>query len=474
MSTAVRVLKPQWYLVSSSTCDFQIEGDRVECYFAESADEPSGAPDKNRAGTQAVKTLRGGQVYAFHQVDGLRLWAYPKDNGALVIVDDRGGFPIAQQITYGMLTAFSELKVAQYDPVGAWTFPYNINTRLVRTETENGGAVSQDGSFAVINTGTAADGAASIRSRTPIRYQPGVGGLVRFTAIFTEGQPDSEQLVGLGDELDGLFFGFKGESFGVVRRNNGVDEFTAQADWNELPFDELDPTKLNVYQIQYQWLGAGEIRFYVEVPGFGGFVLMHRIKYANTETDVSIQNPSLPLIAMVKNDGNTTDLEVRTPSGSSGLEGDSLNRSQRALYGSDAVEDDVTTEVPILSIRNPDTYQGSANRLSLRIEFVKVTAISNAGNRIGRFRIYEDATLTGASFTAIDADTTPAERDVSATAVSGGIGIASTAIAANQNDTLNFGATFPFLVPPGTTVTITAQANAAIDVGVSITFDSEV
>lgn len=474
MSVGIRVVKPQWYLVSSSTCNFQIEGKNVECYFTEAPDKPTDAPAKNRAGTTPVKTLRGGQVYTFNQVDGVRLWAYPKDNGAVVVVDDRGGFPIAQQIAYGSLTAFGETKVAQYEAVGAWSFPYNINLRIVDSRTDNGGTITQDNSFAVLNTGTAADGEASIRARVPVRYQPGVGGLVRFTAIFTPGEADSEQLVGIGDDVDGLFFGYKGAEFGVVRRNNGVDQFTAQSDWNELPFDDLDPTRLNVYQIQYQWLGAGEIRFYVEIPGFGGFVLMHRVKYANTETDVSLQNPSLPLIALVKNAGNTTNLELRTPSGSSGVEGDSLNRSQRALYGADAVETSVTTEVPILSIRNPETYQGLANRLSLRVQFIKVTAISNAGNRIGRFRVYEDATLTGASFTALDANTTPAQRDAAATAFSGGIVIASTAIAANQNDTIPFAAVFPFIIPPGSSVTITAQAVTAIDVGVSITFDSEV
>lgn len=473
MSVAIRLTEKRWYLVSVETCEFQIEGKNVPVWFAESATEPASAPDGNQPGTVEYKTLVGGQIYEFRQVDAVRLWAYPTNNGATIIVDSRAGFPIAQQIQFGALTAFGEMKVAEYDAVGAWTFPYNVNSRLIRSTTVATGSVSQSGSFAVLQTGTATDGEATIETRRAVRYPPGQGGLVRFTAIYNSPAADSQQEVGLGDALDGLFFGYVGEQFGIIRRNNGVDFFTPQSEWNGQPFDEINPQLLNVYQIQYQWLGAGEIRFYVEFPNFGGFVLVHRIIYANTDTDVSFQNPSLPLRASIRNDGNATNLELRTPSGTAGVEGDSADRSQRALFGAEAGAGNVTSQEPILSVRNPLTYQGKANRLTLRINFIK-TGAAGTNNRVVVFRVYLNATLSGASFSPISANETPAERDNSAVSRSGGQLIASTQVPFNGVDTIDFSGSVEFFVVPGETVTVTAASSQSVDVGVSINFDSEV
>ena len=56
-------------------------------------------------------------------------------------------------------------------------------------------------------------------------------------------------------------------------------DFIAQADWNRDTFESLDPQKGNVYEIKYQYLGFGNIDFYVE--GNNGFVLVHRLEYVN-------------------------------------------------------------------------------------------------------------------------------------------------------------------------------------------------
>jgi len=41
MSIAIRVLKPEWKLISTYACEYQIEGDNVECYFTEAATTPT-------------------------------------------------------------------------------------------------------------------------------------------------------------------------------------------------------------------------------------------------------------------------------------------------------------------------------------------------------------------------------------------------------------------------------------------------
>ena len=56
---------------------------------------------------------------------------------------------------------------------------------------------------------------------------------------------------------------------------------------------DLDHQKLNVYQINFRWLGAGEMRFAIEDPNTGDLVFFHHLHYSNQNTDVHLDNPSL-------------------------------------------------------------------------------------------------------------------------------------------------------------------------------------
>lgn len=81
-----------------------------------------------------------------------------------------------------------------------------------------------------------------------------------------------------------------------------VNDWTYQADFNIDTLDgngpsgvNLDTTKLNVWQINFRWLGAGEIRFAVENPINGDMIFFHHEHYSNRNTDVHIDNPSLKI-----------------------------------------------------------------------------------------------------------------------------------------------------------------------------------
>lgn len=474
MSIAVRVLKEEWHLVSTYSCVFQVEGYGVECYFTESIEAPTEAPSGNRAGTTAVKTMLGGKVYHFSNVDGTKLYAYPKGNGAVVVVDSRSGATIADEMRFSQITAFGELKVAELVPKAAWAFPYNISTLNYIPVEENGGTVTHSGAFAVLSTGTAVDGAASLATRLTMRYFPGIGGIIRFTAIFTEGVAESEQFIGYGDDTDGLFFGYSGATFGVLRRSGGTDYFTALSDWTDLGglATGFDPTKLNVYEIQYQWLGGGEIRFFIEDRDYGNLVVVHRVKYANTYTDVSMRNASLPLHAYVMNSGNDTNIVLQSPSASAGLEGTDSSRALRALGEADNLKSiEATTLTPILSVRNPLTYESLANRLSIYFDIATVS-MTSTNLAVVQFRILLNATLTGAAFAPFYAGGSPAEIDVAATAVSGGLPVRGITLAGQGNQVL------PRIedarIVPGDILTIVAYASKICDVAASITFDAEI
>ena len=98
---------------------------------------------------------------------------------------------------------------------------------------------------------------------------------------------------------------------------NHTSNWTYQEDWN---FDTmtgvggttnpsgitLDPTKLNVYQINFRWLGVGEMRFAIENPSTGDMMPVHHIHYSNRHNTVHLDNPSLKIGYVAANlDGNT-------------------------------------------------------------------------------------------------------------------------------------------------------------------------
>ena len=108
---------------------------------------------------------------------------------------------------------------------------------------------------------------------------------------------------------------------------NHTSNWTYQENWN---FDTmtgvggttnpsgvtLDPTKLNVYQINFRWLGVGEMRFAIENPNTGDMMPIHHIHYSNRNNDVHLDNPSLKIGYVAANLNGSTGAGV-TVSGAS-------------------------------------------------------------------------------------------------------------------------------------------------------------
>jgi len=120
-------------------------------------------------------------------------------------------------------TAFGELSTSSLTPIVQLLFPHNINEEIIETRNNNG-AITVDEARAKLSTGAAANQTAEFRSKIPVRYVPGQGAVCRFTRIWTTGVTGSSQGQGMGSSGDGLYFGYNGTSFGVLRRESGVPE----------------------------------------------------------------------------------------------------------------------------------------------------------------------------------------------------------------------------------------------------------
>lgn len=108
-----------------------------------------------------------------------------------------------------------------------------------------------------------------------------------------------------------------------------TEHWTYQQDWNIDTLTgiggttnpsgvTLNPQKLNVYQINFRWLGAGEMRYAIENPLNGDMIFFHHEHYSNKNTDVHLDNPSLKIGYVAAELGGSSGLGV-TVSGASML-----------------------------------------------------------------------------------------------------------------------------------------------------------
>lgn len=372
------------------------------------------------------------------------------------------------------LTSFNDLRVANLTPMVGWTFNYNINSDYILTSTSNGGSATQANSMGVLSTSTASNGTAKITTRKAMRYCPGIGGLVRFTALFSKGAANSEQIIGLGDDVDGFFFGYNGTQFSILRMQNGTSNWTAQSAWNVDKMDGNGPSGImlntqygNVYTIQYQWLGFGVINFYITSSTTGQPVLVHRINYPNTAAVPSIYNPCLPLMASVANNGNSTNLVLKTAAAMAFCEGDG---NSLAIITRNSVSNSVSLTAPtdqnVITLFNNQTFAGRTNRTRIRLDLIST---SSDGAKAVTFKLLRNAAITGTlSYTPINTSTSVIQYALATTTANAGMQIITFETAINSSTQLLLSSMNIFLAPGDTlTLQATSSNNNQLDCSLS-------
>lgn len=377
---------------------------------------------------------------------------------------------------YTNIDAFGNLATTSITPVLQLQFPYNINTDLATTSVTGSGSVTHSVPFAVCSTTATTSSSAALRSKDSLHYGPGQGGLCMFTAIFTLGRADSVQEIGLGDETNALLFTYNGSSFAINRRSNGSDNYINQSSWNVDIMDGtgpsrmvLDPTKGNVYKIQYQWLGFGAINFFIENQATGKFQLVHTIKYTNQYTTTTILNPSMPYRMYVANTSNNTNIVLK--SGSCGLfvEGNRTdNNIINSIYNS---KSSITTRLNIIDIKVNTTFNSITNRKTVKLRKI---CIANTSNSNGIFYLTLNPTLGGSpSYTDINTNTSVVSYDTAGTTISNGKEILTVYLNGNTQEIVDLDS-LNFFLNPGDILSInSASLGSAITASASFTWNED-
>jgi hypothetical protein len=122
----------------------------------------------------------------------------------------------------GPTEIFGDLATSSATPIVECTFPYGRHPDLSTTNTRESGTVTTSAGLAVVSTGTTTGSRAELHTHRRARYNPGYAMRARFTAIFETSVAATTQWAGIGDSTNGLFFGYSGTDFGVMRRHGGA------------------------------------------------------------------------------------------------------------------------------------------------------------------------------------------------------------------------------------------------------------
>jgi len=215
-----------------------------------------------------------------------------------------------------------------------------------------------------------------------------------------------------------------GVTASIVEKTAGVsqtDNHTAQASWNvtTTPFASFNPTKLNIYKIQFGYLGIANIEYSIYDPNRGKFVLVHQVEWANTQVITHISNPNFKIGWTSASLGASgTNLTVTGASGSIMLEGDEVIKNN-TFADENTVSSIGTTLTSLITIKNRTVY---GDRYNLGKIIPLTISVNNDHTKGAIIEVFRNTTIGGATnYQFEDEYNSIAAVDKAGTTVTGGV-----------------------------------------------------
>ena len=330
---------------------------------------------------------------------------------------------------------FGRLRVSNPLTLFDSTHRYQQNDKFTTSTSGAGNTVYQVNESSIDMSVDTASGDKVIReSKRVFEYQPGKSLLNMNSFVFNAQKTNLRQRIGYFNGYNGVFFENDGTGNYLVLRSydtgSVVERRVAQDNWNRDKFDGtgvssqvghsdrgvLDITKANIFWIDIEWLGVGDVRCGFVVDGL--MVPAHIFHNDNLNTTTYMTTAILPVRLEIENTGTTSSSSTMKQICSTVITEGGYTLEGRARSASIplASPKDIPTSgtfTPIISIRLKDTFKDALVVLQ-DMEFFGVT-----NNTSYRYKLIVGGTLTGASWVSADAASS-VEYDITATAISGG------------------------------------------------------
>lgn len=296
-------------------------------------------------------------------------------------IDDSGAAWVTYERGTPDFDAFGKMQVSEQSTIASYIHRYDTLDEQYTSVTSGTGTYTHDPNTSGVILSCGTDIGAKVSRTTDLYhpYQPGVSQCLIFTGSISDyGKPGVVRRGGLFDDENGLFFEMYETTFNVVLRSKSTGVVTEtrvpSTEWNHDRMDGtggffnpsgimLNPTTDNIYWIDYQWLGAGTIRFGVYVNGQR--IVIHAIHNTNVVTHSYMTSGSLPFRYEQENIGASgSTSEFRVFCGTVQTEGAFTPR--RLLYSTTVTKTlSSTASAPVLSLRPAQYLNGIPNRGTL-------------------------------------------------------------------------------------------------------------
>lgn len=238
-----------------------------------------------------------------------------------------------------------------------------------------------------------------------------------------------------------------------------------QSQWNGYKVSNLLPTLGNNYAIQFKY-GFGNVRFFIENKQTSKYMLVHTIKFANTNTAASVSQPSMLVGWYSASVGSTTDISVRVSECSGFIQGVSKNiRNPRSVSFTQSV---TTVLTNVLTIRNRKTYNFIHNQVEL--EPIHLSIASESAKNV-EIQIRTNPTFSGDTNYSTTGTNLISDVDYTPNTVTGGTAITGFTLSSNQSSDVDL-KTFEIRLPPSLYVSVSARitSGAASNVTAILTY----
>jgi len=271
---------------------------------------PDGAGKKLHAHTHSIE---GETVY--NQIMSI---GDPTNPDHIQFVDEYGAAKVTFQGGGMEFDTFGNAKVSQVQPLGIYMHSIGSLSNLFTT-TSSGTSSSTympNEKCVKLSVGTAPGDLVQRRTDKVHMYVAGITNTVLFSAVAGDAGKDGlVRRLGYYTDNDGLFFEQSNGTFNVVQRSSVsgsiVEERVSQDSFNRDKADGsgvskmvLNPTKANIFWIDFQWLGVGMSRFGV-YDSNGRRVTLHEFSNANQKNTIYMKSGSLPVAYEMFNETGT-------------------------------------------------------------------------------------------------------------------------------------------------------------------------
>jgi hypothetical protein len=327
------------------------------------------------------------------------------------------------------IDAFGRLRVSEPFTLGDYSHVYGEETELLTKTSGTNSSISFDilKAKAVLQVGTGANDYTIHQSRMYHHYMPGKSQVSLQSFNFTGARLGTNKRIGLFDDRNGIFFMQSGDgTLNFVLRSSVSgsvnDDIIPQSNWNSDTCDgngfsqfNLNPTKTQLFWLDYEWLGVGTVR-----AGFvheGKFIIAHQFYNSNIKDSVYISNPNLPVRC-----------EVRNYSGSASMGTASMDQICATVFSEGGYTEagvdfaarttgvrNITagSTTPVIAIRLKTGFYGQPNRSVVRLGASQLYSKDQVAS-FEFWRLPSGASLIGGSWVSAD-DTSVVEYNITAT-----------------------------------------------------------